>query len=97
MLLAEMFPEDEGRGIQSVSWDSKGEYHVSNLRVFVQLKISLPSQSEAEWIDYLRTKDTKTVEDDTETKEYSPDFHMVSFLHSPLSLFKIVLLTLSRN
>jgi hypothetical protein len=80
MLLAEMFPEDEGQGIQSVPWDSRGEYHVSNLRVFVQLKIALPSQSEAEWVDYLRKKDTKSGsphDDDTETKEYSPDFHMV--------------------
>ena len=37
MLLAEMFPEDEGNGLSSaVGWDTKREYHVSNLAVFVQ-------------------------------------------------------------
>lgn len=41
MLLAEMFPEDEGNGLSCVEWDKKGEYHVSNLIVFIQVNIIL--------------------------------------------------------
>jgi hypothetical protein len=37
MLLAEMFPEDEGNGQQVVEWDTRREYQVSNLVVFIQV------------------------------------------------------------
>jgi hypothetical protein len=39
LLLAEMFPEDEGHGAPAVSWDPKREYRVSNLRVFIQASL----------------------------------------------------------
>jgi hypothetical protein len=103
MLLAEMFPEPEdntqSQGMPCVSWDTRGEYHVSNLRVFIQLKTALASQSEEDWLDYLRNKD-KNKDQDKETegeekksKEFKADFHMVlslPSLSSPLSLSSLL-------
>lgn len=59
MLLAEMFPEDEGNGVSSVEWDKKGEYHVSNLVVFVQLNLTEQFHNEADWLEHRRQRELK--------------------------------------
>ncbi|CAE7603073.1 unnamed protein product, partial [Symbiodinium microadriaticum] len=58
LLLAEMFPEPENSAIsRNVQWDLSGEYHVSNLAVYVQIHSTVPFASKEEWMEYNRSRE----------------------------------------
>lgn len=75
MLLAEMFPELEDCGSAPVvPWDSKNEYHVSNLVAYIQINTTSKFSTEDQWMEYNRARvanqngETKMLDDGSGTE-----------------------------